>query len=138
MGKEIQKALDEKTNPWGISILSVEFTDIVIPQELEDAMSKQAQSERERKSRVILSEAEVEVARQFRKASEVYGDDKAALQLRSMNMVYDGIRQKKGSLMVLPSSALEQMNLGTVMGLDAKNSVSKIEEENEEHNKGGE
>lgn len=138
LSKEIQQTLDEKTNPWGISILSIEFTDIVIPQELEDAMSKQAQAERERKSRVILGQAEVEVAEKFRQAAKVYENDATALQLRSMNMVYDGIRQKKGSLMVLPSSALDQMNLGTTMALQAKNEVDHlVEEKNKEKNPQG-
>lgn len=135
MGKEIQQALDNKTNPWGITILSVEFTEIIIPQELEDAMSKQAQAERERKSRVILSEAEVEVAQQFKLAAEVYKNDPTALQLRSMNMVYDGLRQKRGSLMVLPSSALDQMNLGTVMGLQAQKELHDLQENKEENSK---
>jgi regulator of protease activity HflC (stomatin/prohibitin superfamily) len=125
---EIQKVLDGKTNSWGISILSVEFTEIIIPQELEDAMSKQAQAERERKSRVILSQAEVEVAREFKKAADIYRDDPTALQIRSMNMVYDGLKQKKGSLMVLPSSALDQMNLGTVMGMQAQKEIKEMEE----------
>jgi len=132
LSKEIQKKLDEKTNPWGISILSIEFTDIVIPQELEDAMSKQAQAERERKSRVILGQAEVEVAEKFMEAARVYDKDPTALQLRSMNMVYDGIRQKKGSLMVLPSSALDQMNLGTTMALQAKNEVDQLQDQEDE------
>lgn len=131
LSREIQHALDEKTSPWGMSILSIEFTDIIIPQELEDAMSKQAQAERERKSRVILGQAEVEVAEKFKEAAEKYKNDPTALQLRSMNMVYDGLRQKKGSLMVLPSSALDQMNLGTVMGLQAKSALEDLQNEEE-------
>lgn len=120
LGKEIQAILDAKTNPWGITILSVEFTDIIIPQELEDAMSKQAQAERERQSRVILGTAEEEIADKFVAAAEKYKASPTAMQLRAMNMVYEGIRQK-GSLMILPSSALDGMNLGTVMGAAAMN-----------------
>ncbi len=118
LGGEIQKVLDAKTNSWGITILSIEFTDVIIPRELEDAMSKKAQAEREKQSRIILSEAEKEVARHFREASEIYEGSSDAMQLRAMNMVYEGIRQK-GSLMVLPSSALDSMNLGTTMGMAA-------------------
>lgn len=116
LGKEIQKALDAKTNPWGISILSIEITDIIIPRELEDAMSRRAQAERERQSRVILGTAEVEVAKKFEEAAKSYEHNPTALQLRAMNMVYEGLRHNKGSLMLLPSSALDQMNLGTVLG----------------------
>jgi regulator of protease activity HflC (stomatin/prohibitin superfamily) len=118
LGKEIQKILDVKTNPWGITILSIEITDIIIPKELEDALSKQAQAERERKSRVILSTAEVEIAEKFEKAAEKYQDNPVAFQLRAMNMVYEGIRNNN-SLMLLPSSALDNMNLGAVMGTAA-------------------
>lgn len=113
--QEIQKILDAKTNPWGITILSVEFTDIIIPQNLEDAMSKRAQAEREKQSRVILGTAEVEIAKKFAEASESYKDNPTALHLRAMNMVYEGIRQR-GSMVLLPSSALDTMNLGTVIG----------------------
>ncbi len=128
---EIQKVLDAKTNPWGISILSVEFTEIVIPQALEDAMSKQAQAEREKQSRIILGTAEVEIAEKFEKAAERYKNNPTALHLRAMNMVYEGIRQN-GSMMLLPSSALETMNLGSVMGTMAlqKSENNKIEIEN--------
>jgi len=112
---EIQSILDEKTNPWGITILSVELTDIIIPQNLEDAMSKKAQAEREKQSRIILGTAEVEVADKFEEASKRYKNNPTAFQLRAMNMIYEGIRQK-GSLVLMPASALESMNLGTVMG----------------------
>jgi regulator of protease activity HflC (stomatin/prohibitin superfamily) len=115
LGEEIQKIVDAKTNPWGISILSVEFKEILIPRELEDALSRQAQASRERNARIILSSAEAEVAKSFSKAADEYRDDPVALQLRAMNMVYDGIRNK-GGLVLVPSSALEAMNLGTVMG----------------------
>jgi len=127
LGKEIQRILDVKTNPWGITILSIEITDIIIPKELEDSMSKQAQAERERRSRVILGTAEVEIAEKFEKAAEKYKDNPVALQLRAMNMVYEGIRQNN-SLILLPSSALDNMNLGAVLGTAAYNKVENAGE----------
>jgi regulator of protease activity HflC (stomatin/prohibitin superfamily) len=116
--REIQGILDAKTNPWGITILSVEFTDIILPQGLEDAMSRVAQAEREKQARVILGEAEVEIAAKFEEASRRYRDNPTALNLRAMNMVYEGLRQK-GAMVLVPSSALEGMNLGSVMGAAA-------------------
>jgi len=118
LGREIRSIVDAKTNPWGITIISVEFKEILIPKELEDALSRQAQAERERSSRVILGEAEAEIADVFRRAAETYRDDPVALQLRAMNMVYESIR-KKGGLVLLPASVLESMNLGTVLGTAA-------------------
>lgn len=115
---EIQRILEAKTSSWGITILSVEFTDIIIPKELEDAMSKQAQAERERQSRIILGTAEAEIASKFAEAAEKYRDNPTALQLRAMNMVYEGIR-KNSSMMLMPSSALDQMNLGGTLGMAA-------------------
>ena len=126
---EIQQMLDKKTNSWGISILSVEITDIIIPENLEDAMSKQAQAEREKEARVILASAEVEIAAKFEKAAEYYKGNPTALHLRAMNIAYEGLRQK-GSLMVLPSSALDSMNIGSTMGLAALDKVEKIEKKN--------
>jgi len=128
LGKEIQKKLDGKTNPWGISILSIEITEIIIPKDLEDSMSKQAQSEREKKSRVILADAEVEVASRFEEAAKIYSKDPTALQLRAMNMVYEGIKSNN-SLMLMPSSALDNMNLGTVMGTAAFDKVKNLPEQ---------
>lgn len=125
LGKEIQQVLDQKTNPWGITILSIEFTDIIIPKELEDVLSKRAQAERERQSRVILGTAEVEVAKKFEEAAESYRNNPTALQLRAMNMVYEGIRQK-GSMMIFPSSALDSMNLGTTLGAMALTKTEEI------------
>jgi len=125
---EIQQMLDEKTNSWGITILSVEITDIIIPENLGDAMSKVAQAEREKESRVILGSAEGEIAAKFEKAAEHYHDNPTALHLRAMNMAYEGLRQK-GSLMVLPSSALDSMNIGGAMGLAALDKVEKTEKE---------
>lgn len=126
LGKEIQKILDKKTTPWGVTILSIEITDIIIPKELENAMSKEAQAERERRSRVILSTAEVEIAEKFEEASLSYDRSPTALQLRAMNMVYEGIRQNS-SLMLMPSSALDNMNLGAVMGTAAFQKVQQQE-----------
>jgi len=123
---EIQAVLDQKTNPWGLTILSVELTDIIIPQNLEDAMSKQAQAEREKESRIILGTAEVEIAKKFEEAAVKYKDNPTALRLRAMNMVYEGIRQN-GSLVLLPASILDSMDLGTVMGTAAMDRLEKAE-----------
>jgi len=118
LGAEIQKIVDAKTNPWGITIISVEFKEILVPKELEDALSRQAQAEREREARVILGSTEAEIAASFSKAAEVYKNDPTALQLRGMNMIYESIRNK-GGLVLAPSTALTSMNLGTVLGAAA-------------------
>jgi len=125
LGREIQQALDAKTNPWGVSILSVEITDIIIPKELEDSLSKQAQAEREKESRIILGAAEVEIAKKFTEASAQYANDPIALQLRSMNMVYEGIRQNN-SMMLMPASILDHMDFGAVMGTAAMQKVEEL------------
>jgi len=111
LGQELQKVLDEKTTPWGITIQSVEIRDVRIPQALENAMSQQAQAERERQARLILGEAEVQVSEQFAQASRVYADNPGALHLRGMNMLYEAIREK-GAMVIVPSSAIETMGLG--------------------------
>jgi len=118
LGSEIQAVLDEKTNAWGITTQAVEIRDIIIPKGLEDAMSRQAQAERERQSRIILGTAETEIAEKFARASEHYRDNPVALHLRAMNMVYEGLR-KKGSMIIVPSSAVETMGLGALGGLTA-------------------
>ncbi len=118
LGSEIQTTLDAKTNPWGITILSIEFKEVLVPKELEDALSKQAQAERERKSRIILGSAEVEIARKFEEAAATYEKNPTAFQLRAMNMVYDSIRTNK-NIVLMPSSALDSMNLGTALGASA-------------------
>ncbi len=118
LGKEIREVLDAKTNAWGITVQSVEIRDIIIPKELEDAMSRQAQAERERQSRIILSKAEEEIAESFSKASEHYKHNQAALHLRAMNMVFEGLK-KKGSMIIVPSTAVETMGLGAMGGLTA-------------------
>lgn len=113
---DLQKVLDSNTNPWGITCQTVGIKDIVIPQALADAMSKQAQAERERRARVILGTAETEIAEKFAKASEQYADNPVALQLRGMNMLFEGLKEK-GSMVIVPSSALDSMNLGAMGGL---------------------
>ncbi len=116
LGSEIQKVLDEKTSAWGVTTQAVEIRDIIIPKGLEDAMSRRAQAERERQSRIILGTAETEIAEKFAAASEHYKDNPVALHLRAMNMVYEGLR-RKGSMIIVPSSAVESMGLGALGGL---------------------
>jgi len=112
----LQKILDEHTNSWGITCQSVGIKDIIIPQILADAMSKEAQAERERRARVILGTAETEIAEKFAKASEQYINNPVALHLRAMNMLFEGLKEK-GSMVIVPSSALDSMNLGATSGL---------------------
>ena len=133
LGSEIQEILDRKTSPWGITILSVEFTEILIPKELEDALSKQAQAERERQSRVILGGAEVEIAKKFQEAAKDYQNNPTAMQLRAMNMIYEGIRVH-GGMVVVPSGALEGMSLGGTAGLVA---LQKMQEQAKASDAGG-
>jgi regulator of protease activity HflC (stomatin/prohibitin superfamily) len=111
LGRELQRILDEKTNPWGITVQSVEIRDVQIPSELQDAMSRQAQAERERQARNILGQAETEIADKFAKAASVYQDNGVALHLRAMNMLYEAIKER-GSMVIVPSSAVETMGLG--------------------------
>ena len=118
LGHELQKILDEKTTPWGITVQSVEIRDVRIPQALENAMSQQAQAERERQARVILGDAEVQVSAQFAKASQMYVDNPIALHLRGMNMLFEAMREK-GSMVVVPSSAIETMGLGGTLAVSA-------------------
>lgn len=118
LGTELRTILDEKTNPWGITVHSVEIRDVKIPQELEDAMSRQAQAERERQARIILGTAETEIAARFVKAGAEYENRPIALQLRAMNMLYEAIKEK-GSMVIVPSSAVETMGLGGLAGMTA-------------------
>ena len=118
IAESLQHILDEQTNPWGITCNSVGIKDIIIPADLSDAMSMQAQAERERQARIILSTAETEISQKFAEASEKYRNNPIALQLRGMNMLYEGLKEK-GSLIIVPSSALESMNLGAIGGLAA-------------------
>lgn len=111
LGRELQRILDEKTNPWGITVQSVEIRDVKIPQGLEDAMSRQAQAERERQARIILGQAENEIANSFVNAASSYAENPVALHLRAMNMLYEAIKER-GSMVIVPSSAVETMGLG--------------------------
>ncbi|NQV35623.1 MAG: slipin family protein [Phycisphaeraceae bacterium] len=127
LGKKLQAILDEKTNPWGITIQSVEIRDIILPKALEDAMSKEAQAERERHARVILGAAETEIAAKFVEASEQYAASPGAMHLRGMNMLFEGLKER-GSMIIVPSSALETMNLGAIGGLAAASQIKTSEE----------
>ncbi|HEX6466966.1 MAG TPA: slipin family protein [Terriglobales bacterium] len=111
LGRELQRILDEKTNPWGITVQSVEIRDVRIPQALEDAMSRQAQAERERQARNILGQAETEISEKFAQAASTYQNNPVALHLRAMNMLYEAIKER-GSMVIVPSSAVETMGLG--------------------------
>lgn len=116
IAEDLQKVLDHNTNPWGITCQTVGIKDIIIPQALADSMSKEAQAERERRARVILGTAETEIAEKFAKASEEYINNPVALHLRGMNMLFEGLKEK-GSMVIVPSSALDSMNLGAMGGL---------------------
>jgi uncharacterized membrane protein YqiK len=116
IAEDLQQVLDKNTNPWGITCQTVGIKDIVIPQNLADAMSKEAQAERERRARVILGTAETEIAEKFEQASKKYTDNPVALHLRGMNMLFEGLKEK-GSMVIVPSSALDTMNLGAMGGL---------------------
>ncbi|UCG57146.1 MAG: slipin family protein [Phycisphaerales bacterium] len=126
LGKKLQEILDEKTNPWGITIQSVEIRDIILPRELEDAMSKEAQAERERHARIILGTAETEIAEKFAQAAKQYESNPCAMHLRGMNMLFEGLKEK-GSMIIVPSSALETMNLGAIAGLTALSQAKESE-----------
>ena len=115
---ELQQLIDKRTTPWGVTVESVEMRDIVIPNQLQEAMSREAQAMREKQARIILGEAEMEIARSFEQASLVYQDNPTALHLRAMNMLYEGLKEK-GALMLIPSSAVESMGMGGLMGAAA-------------------
>jgi regulator of protease activity HflC (stomatin/prohibitin superfamily) len=116
MGRELQRILDEKTTAWGITVQSVEIRDVQIPPELQDAMSREAQAERERRARIILGTAETEIAEKFGQAALTYQNNPVALHLRAMNMLYEAIKEK-GSMVIVPSSAVETMGLGGMLGV---------------------
>jgi regulator of protease activity HflC (stomatin/prohibitin superfamily) len=134
LGRRLREILDEKTNPWGISVQSVEIRDIIIPKDLEAAMSKQAQAERERQARIILATAETEIAENFAQAAKQYESNPGAMHLRGMNMLFEGLKEK-GSMIIVPSSALDTMNLGAITGLAAlsQTQASKKEPEKREN-----
>jgi regulator of protease activity HflC (stomatin/prohibitin superfamily) len=115
---ELQALIDQRSNPWGVTVSSVEMRDIVIPGALQDAMSREAQAAREKQARIILGEAEMEIAHSFQEAAKAYHDNPTALHLRAMNMLYEGLKEK-GALMLVPSSAVESMGMGGLMGAAA-------------------
>jgi regulator of protease activity HflC (stomatin/prohibitin superfamily) len=129
MDADLQRIIDERTTPWGISVQSVEIRDVIIPPDLEDAMSRQAQAERERQARVILGESEEQIAHSFAKAAESYSSNPTALHLRAMNMLFEGLKEK-GALVIVPSSAIDTMNLGGLSGMVslAQNNAPKQKE----------
>src|SRR6186713_1118138 len=115
---ELQTLIDQRSNPWGVTVSSVEMRDIVIPGALQDAMSREAQAAREKQARIILGQAELEIANSFAQASRAYQNNPTALHLRAMNMLYEGLKEK-GALMLIPSSAVDSMGLGGMMGAAA-------------------
>ena len=119
---ELQLLIDQRSTPWGITVQAVEMRDIVIPSSLQDAMSREAQASREKQARIILGEAEVEIAKSFETAAKAYQNNPTALHLRAMNMLYEGLKEK-GALMLIPSSAVESMGLGGMMGAAALQQV---------------
>ena len=118
MSEQLQKIIDERTEPWGINVISVEVKDVLIPNSLQDAMSMQAQAERERQARVILGDSERQVAEKFGEAAKTYADNPTALHLRAMNMLYEGLKTNS-TIVIVPSSALETMQLGGLAGMTA-------------------
>ena len=116
--EQLQELIDQRCNPWGVSVQSVEMRDVIIPDSLQDAMSREAQAGREKQARIILGQAEVEIAKLFKEASVSYHDNPTALHLRAMNMLYEGLKEK-GALMLVPSSAVESMGMGGLMGAAA-------------------
>lgn len=116
--QELQQLIDERSNPWGVTVQSVEMRDVVIPTALQDAMSRQAQASREKEARIILGQAEVEIAKLFEKAAESYQENPTALHLRAMNMLYEGLKEK-GAMMIVPSTAVESMGMGGLLGTAA-------------------
>jgi regulator of protease activity HflC (stomatin/prohibitin superfamily) len=115
---ELQHIIDERTEPWGIKVVSVEVRDVLIPLALQDAMSMQAQAERERQARVILGDSERQVAEKFAEAAKTYAHDPVAMHLRAMNMLYEGLKQN-ATIVLVPSTALESMQLGGIAGITA-------------------
>jgi len=116
--EELQQLIDQRSNPWGVTVQSVEMRDVIIPAALQDAMSREAQAAREKQARIILGQAEVEIAHSFATAAQSYRDNPTALHLRAMNMLYEGLKEK-GALMLVPSSAVESMGMGGLLGAAA-------------------
>jgi regulator of protease activity HflC (stomatin/prohibitin superfamily) len=118
ISKDLGRIIDERSQPWGVNVISVELKDVLIPASLEDAMSMQAQAERERQARIILGDSERQVAEKFTAAARTYADDPAAFHLRAMNMLYEGLKQNS-TIVIVPSTAVETMNLGGLAGVTA-------------------
>jgi regulator of protease activity HflC (stomatin/prohibitin superfamily) len=116
--EELQRIIDQRSTPWGVTVQSVEMRDVVIPEQLQEAMSREAQADREKRARIILGQAEMEIAKSFETASRVYQDNPTALHLRAMNMLYEGLKEK-GALMLIPSTAVESMGMGGMLGAAA-------------------
>jgi regulator of protease activity HflC (stomatin/prohibitin superfamily) len=129
---ELQKIIDVRTEPWGVNVISVEVKDVLIPPALEDAMSMQAQAERERQARVILGDSERQVAEKFGEAAKTYADNPTALHLRAMNMLYEGLKQNS-TIVIVPSTALETMQLGGLTGVTALTMELKKEQAKKEN-----
>jgi regulator of protease activity HflC (stomatin/prohibitin superfamily) len=115
---ELQHLIDQRSNPWGVTVSSVEMRDVVIPGALQDAMSREAQAAREKQARIILGQAEMEIAQSFELAAKAYHDNPTAMQLRAMNMLYEGMKER-GALMLIPTSAVESLGLGGILGAAA-------------------
>jgi regulator of protease activity HflC (stomatin/prohibitin superfamily) len=122
LGTDLQRIIDARTEPWGVNVISVEVRDVLIPVALQDAMSMQAQAERERQARVILGDSERQVAEKFGEAARTYANDPVALHLRAMNMLYEGLKENS-TIVLVPSSALDTMQLGGLTGLTAMTSA---------------
>jgi regulator of protease activity HflC (stomatin/prohibitin superfamily) len=119
IGDELQRIIDDRTEPWGINVISVEVKDVLIPSALEDAMSMQAQAERERQARVILGDSERQIADKFAEAAKTYADNPTAFHLRAMNMLYEGLKKENATIVIVPSTAVESMQLGGLAGITA-------------------
>jgi regulator of protease activity HflC (stomatin/prohibitin superfamily) len=119
ISEELQRIIDVRTEPWGINVISVEVKDVLIPSALEDAMSMQAQAERERQARVILGDSERQVAEKFGEAAKTYADNPTAFHLRAMNMLYEGLKKNNATIVIVPSTAVESMQLGGLAGMTA-------------------
>jgi len=115
---DLQQLIDQRSTPWGVTVSAVEMRDVVIPVALQDAMSREAQAAREKQARIILGQAEMEIAHSFQEAAKSYHDNPTALHLRAMNMLYEGLKEK-GALMLIPSSAVESMGMGGMLGAAA-------------------
>ncbi len=133
---ELQLLIDQRSNPWGVTVSSVEMRDVVIPGALQDAMSREAQAAREKQARIILGEAEMEIAHSFEEAAKSYRDNPTALHLRAMNMLYEGLKEK-GALMVIPSSAVDSMGLGGMLGAAALRQQHLVREDSKQDNETG-